>query len=158
MTPRYDTGDPGAALVRPVRTDRRGGTFAPSPSIRVTYCGTGPMRRYRTSARAARRLLRGVAVADPSGFPVCASSLDDLLADPSASFAVKTVARSWSARDRVDAAHDAGIPCARFENEVLAQRAERPPPFPEHDEPSPAKPPRKRSTRAAKADQIDFGF
>lgn len=47
---------------------------------------------------------------------------------------------------------------APFENEVLAPRAERPPPFPEHDEPSPAKPPRKRSTRAAKADQIYSGF
>ncbi len=39
----------------------------------------------------------------------------DLLADPSASFAVKDVALRWAARDCVDAAIDARVLCEVFE-------------------------------------------
>ncbi|MBW8302853.1 MAG: hypothetical protein K0M78_02670, partial [Brevundimonas sp.] len=39
----------------------------------------------------------------------------DLLADPSASFAIKDVARRWAARDSVDAALDARVLCEVFE-------------------------------------------
>lgn len=39
----------------------------------------------------------------------------DLLADPSASFAIKDVARRWAARDSVDAATDARVLCEVFE-------------------------------------------
>ena len=39
----------------------------------------------------------------------------DLLADPSASFAIKDVARQWAARDSVDAALDARVLCEVFE-------------------------------------------
>lgn len=38
-----------------------------------------------------------------------------LLADPSASFAVKAVAKRWAARDCVDAAIDARVLCEVFE-------------------------------------------
>lgn len=37
-----------------------------------------------------------------------------VLADPSASFALKSVVRLWSRRDGVDAANDAQVLCALF--------------------------------------------
>jgi len=47
-------------------------------------------------------------------------SAADLLADPTASFALKAVLRAWTDRDRVDAAHD-----ARMLWRVLDGEAER---------------------------------
>ena len=44
-----------------------------------------------------------------------APTIEALLADPAASFAVKAVARRWAARDCVDAAVDARTLCTVFE-------------------------------------------
>lgn len=44
------------------------------------------------------------------------STIAALLADPTASFAVKAVARRWATRDCVDAAIDARALCTVFES------------------------------------------
>ena len=50
--------------------------------------------------------------------PAAGWSVEEMLADPTVSFTLKTVLRGWMERDRVDAANDARILC-----EVLAARA-----------------------------------
>lgn len=46
--------------------------------------------------------------------PIEQVTLDRLLADPAASFALKAVIEAWAGRDCVDAAHDARLLHAAF--------------------------------------------
>lgn len=45
-------------------------------------------------------------------------TLDDLLADPTTSFALKSVIKAWAGRDGLDAEHDARLLHAAFTREV----------------------------------------